>query len=307
MSTTRKKSNQLKTSEDEVEYVRGGLEHYSTEGEHTQYWMDTGEPRLHSVLGSEAKGIPYGKIFEIFGPESQGKTTLALDLLASAQVEGAECAWIDLESSWDPDYAASRGVDTEKVRLFQPYIGTFGKSKEQRLITAEELLEEVEAWMELKHRKNPDGKIFAGLDSLAALLTEVEASGGIADQNMRTNFALPTFLSKLLRRWVAYMRVYNVMLILINQVRTKPNVYGDPEDSPGGKALRLYCHIRVKIRRSAGGQVKKNGKQIGIKGVITNIKNKAGGGSIEKLKIGYKIYFDGSAKFIEAEEVKEDV
>lgn len=317
------------TAQQERDMIRNKVGHYAADEPPIRYWMDTGEEELHAVLGSRKKGIPYGKLIEIFGNESNGKSVLAIDLGAQGQSEGAEVAVIDFESSWDPDWARVRGLDPDKVVLFEPYIGKFKRKKKkvleklnqkdeddeegeegggkERLSTAEELCEEFERWVEYKHRQNPKGKIVAIFDSVAAMLVDVEAAGGITDQNMRTNYGLPAFLSKILRRWIAMARNNNALLIFVNQVRTKPTMFGNPEQSVGGKALRFYCHIRAEVRRSGskGGVMKKNGKQIGIKGIIYNVKNKSGGGSIEREQCGFKFFWSGHSKFVKPSEIKE--
>ena len=122
---------------------------------------------------------------------------------------------------------------------------------------------------------------------------------------MRTQMALPQFLGKLLRRWTGLFESYNVLGVFINQVRIAPGVaFGNPEYTPGGKALKFYCHIRSIVRRTKGGRLMKSGKIVGLKGIITNLKNKAGG--VEGSRCGYKIYFDGkrSTKWVDAAMLK---
>jgi len=293
------------SAQEEIDMLRGKLYHYSTEASHPiKYWLDTEEPLLHLVMGSPTLGIPYGKIIEVFGNNSQGKTVLVLDLAACAQKDGAVVAWVDLESSWDAKWVTTRGLDPDKVRLFEPYIGTFGKnSKQQRLIAAEQLFEEVERWLAYKHKQDPKQKIFVAFDSVAGILTDVEAMGGITDQNMRTNMALPSFLSKLLRRWVALARTYNAMMIFINQLRTGPVMFGNPDKTPGGKAMGFYCAVRVEVKRKKGGFITKGTKRLGIKGIIYNVKNKAGEGSQERETVGFKFFWDGRTKFIPATDI----
>lgn len=294
------------TAQEEVALVRKKLGHYSTESDNPiNHWLDTEEPLLHLVMGSPTKGLPYGKIYEVYGNNSQGKTILALDLAACAQADGATVAWVDLESSWDRKWARTRGLKTKKVALFETYIGKFGKSKQQRLAAAEEVFEEVETWMAMKHKQNPSGKIFVAFDSVAGILVDTEASAGITDQNMRTNMALSVFLSKLLRRWVALARTYKVMMVFINQVRTSPVMFGNPEKPTGGKALGFYSAVRVEVKRKGGGLIKKSGKTLGIKGVIRNIKNKSGEGCIEREVVGFRFFKDGRTTFMPADEANE--
>lgn len=288
--------------EAEIALIRKKLKHFTTEKQ-VKYWLDTGSPLLNSVLGSEEKGLPYGKMFELSGFESQGKTALMLKLAGMAQRDGAAVAWVDLENSWDEDWARTLGLATDEVYLFKPQIGTFGKETEERQHTAEELLTEVEEWVKRRGNDNPDGRIFVCVDSVAAMLTEEEAAAGIQEQNMRTKVSLATFLSQLLRRWVAFVANYNVMLMFVNQLRVAPGQWGNPEYTPGGNAIRLYASVRVRMRRKAK-RILKGGHDIGIKGTMSNWKNKAGGGSREGLRTGYKLYFNGKIKYVEADEIK---
>jgi recombination protein RecA len=222
-----------------------------------------------------------------------------------SQKDGAPTALIDLEHSWDPAWAKDLGVDPGKVSVFQPEIGTFGTEKQERMTTAEELFTEAQEWMIRAHKRNPDGRMFMGVDSVAAILTEEESAAGIQDQNMRTKVSLAAFLSQLLRRWVAIAANYNVMMPFVNQLRTAPGAWGDPSYTPGGNAIRFYSSVRVRMYRK-GKKLLKGGKSVGIRGVLSNWKNKAGGGSREGLKVGYKLYYDGRVKYVSAEEIKSE-
>lgn len=298
--------------------IRTKLKHYSTEWT-PEHFLDTGFPELNAVLGHRDKGIPYGKMVEIAGLQSHGKTALVLDLATLAQVDGAQVVWLDLENSWEDEWAAKRGLDPTKIFVLNPYVGKFRKKKkkgddsinedsgstklELRLSTAQELCEEVEAVLMDLHEKDPDTKIFLGVDSVTAFLTEEEAAAGLTDQNMRTAMSLPIFLGKLLRRWVGLAQSYNVLMFFINQIRLAPIAFGNPERTTGGSALKFYCHVRASMRRAKkGGKMLRQGHQIGIKGTLTNTKNKAGG--VEGDKCGYKIYFGKPSKFLAASEVE---
>lgn len=291
---------------EEIEAIRRKLKHLTFEAV-VKAWLTTGNKRLNAVLGSEEFGLAYGKMVELFGPESQGKTMIALLLAALAQADGAKVAWVDLENSFDEDWVRAQGLDPELVYLFRPQLGYFEgnkdldddekeekrKKKRPRLQTAEELFEEVEEWMATMHQKDPEGKLFVVTDSVAAALVDAEAQGGLADQNMFTNTALSRFLSKMLRRWVALAQTYNAMMIFINQVRTSPNQkFGNPENTPGGKALKFYCAVRVRVRRGKHkGRLLQGRKVIGLSGVLTNVKNKAGGKSLEGEMVGFETRF----------------
>lgn len=286
----------------ELSIIRKKLKHFTTEKQ-VKYWLDTGSPLLNSVFGSEDSGIPYGKMFELSGFESQGKTAFMLKMAGLAQKDGAKVAWVDLESSWDPEWATALGLNPEEVYLFRPEIGTFGGEKEERQHTVEELLAELEMWIRRRGKENPDGRLFVCIDSIAAMLTEEEAAVGIQEQNMRTKISLASFLSQLLRRWVAMVANYNMMLMFINQLRVAPGQWGNPEYTPGGNAVRLYAAVRVRMRRKSK-KILKGGNAIGIKGTMVNWKNKAGGGSREGLRTGYKLYYNGKIKYVDAEDVK---
>jgi recombination protein RecA len=275
-----------------------------------RFWLDTGSRRLNAVLGSEEKGLPYGKMFEFVGLDSHGKTLLALMLGGLAQAEDAFVFLVDFEGSHDEMWAERQGIDLEKLTVFQPEIVVEGKT--ERLQTAEEVCEEVEAWMRMLHQENPNAKFYGIVDSVATMVTDTEADGGITGQNMRTNSSLSMFLSKLLRRWAGLCRTHNAIIVFINQIRTKPGVmFGDPEYSPGGRALKHAASVRVRVQRVKGGMLKQNGKNVGIMAIITNKKNKAGEGSVEGLKCGFKAMFfkkdvAEAWKFLDAEKLKKE-
>ena len=299
------------TPREEIQAIRSKLKRLTFEAT-VKEWLDTGSPRLNTVLGSAVSGIPFGKIIEMFGEESSGKTMLSLFLAGKAQSVDADVAWIDLENSWDSEWVQNQGVDPEKVYLFQlamiriPNKKT-GKTK-MRLQTAEECLEEAEEWMRRRYRLGR--KMLMVVDSVAAILPDTEAKGGITEQTMQTNFALSRLMGHLLRRWVALAASYGCTIIFINQIRIKPGVvYGDPETTPGGRALKFYSSIRVKVRRAGKGRgrILQNGIVVGLKGIVTNIKNKAGGGSVEGASTGFIMKFNSKTwKFLSAKEAKGD-
>jgi len=277
-----------------------------------QFFLDLG-PDLNKVFGDPDKGLAYGKIVELSGNPSNGKTALCIDLAAAAQQDGAVVVWNDIENSFDQpetptqaNWYSRRGLEchrgnkkvkgTDKFILVQPYIGHFKDEKEARLITGQELLTEVEQLVS-RNFKNGIKKQMLIVDSAAAILTEDEAAGGVDGQNMKTSMSLPKFLSGLMKRWVALMQNYNCIVIFTNQLRHKPMAFGDPSYSPGGNAIPFYAHVRVRMGLTEGGKILKNGHMVGIKGVLSNRKNKAGG--IQHEKTGYKIYYAGNSKFFE--------
>lgn len=322
LNLAQKKESVALSPRDEINAIRKKLRHLTFESV-VKAWLDTGNRRLNAVMGSEELGLAFGKMVELFGPESQGKTMIALLLAALAQANGAKVAWVDLENSFDDDWVKAQGLDPELVYLFQPQLGYFGggsdddddedakkkkRKKRPRLQTAEELFEEVEEWMAATHQAAPDGRLLVVVDSIAAALVDVEAQGGITDQNMFTNTALSRFLSKLLRRWVALASSYNAMMIFINQVRTSPNQrFGNPENTPGGRALKFYCSVRVRVRRGKHqGRLLQGRKVIGLSGILTNVKNKAGGKSLEGATAGFETRFGKQSwRFPSIQELKQ--
>lgn len=274
-------------------------------------WLDTGNIGLNAIFGHSHQGIAIGKMIEISGQPSSGKTALAMDLAAVAQTHDYYVIWIDFEQSFDvPEseedkttWAARRGLrcwdGCEDFSLVMPIIATVEGEKTPRLTTAQEVLEEAELTLvEVRKRKR---RALVVLDSVTAMLTEGEAEGGLYG-NMKTDLALSKFMSKLCRRWVSMLPQLNASAVMINQLRHDPKAYGDPWYSPGGNALPFYAHVRARMRRSAGGRIMEGGEMVGVKGILQNLKNKAGG--TERREIGYKIFFGGDSKFFPAKLLK---
>jgi len=269
-------------------------------------WLDTGSKILNAVMGSEEKGIAYGKMIEISGPESHGKSLLSALLTGLAEADGAECCWVDLENSLDRRWVKGQGISWDRLYRAYPKLVQESKKSKPRLQTAEEICTEVEMWMERRHAKGVK-KMFIVVDSVIAFLVEEESEAGNLDQNMRTKISLAAFLSRLLRRWCALSQVYNATIIFINQLRMNPGQrFGNPEQTSGGKALKFYCSIRVAVRRVKGGRLLQKGKMVGLRGIITNNKNKAGGGSEEGMKAGFKVRFPSDWGFLSAAKLKKD-
>ncbi len=277
---------------------------YSTFEPQHRYWLDTGSPELNAVLGSEEKGIPYGKQYEISGAEHGGKTALALVLGGMAQREGAIMGRIDLEDSRDPVWDQKLGVDTSQVINIYPKLVNVkpkkdkGSKKEEKqdltipvLQSAEMLFTEAEVAMARVAAKGYD-KQFWFLDSIANIQTEMAIEAGNTDWNMRVGFDRALVLSRVLPRWAGLAANYNASIFLLNQLRIKGGVvFGDPFDSPGGKALRHNCAIRARVRRCKNGEIKRGNRVVGLVSVIKNIKNKAGGGSVQSMECGMRIYW----------------
>ncbi len=286
-----------------LDLIRKKLGHYVGE-KPIELWLDTGHPELHQVLGSPKRGVPYGKFLEISGNESQGKTYLLLELAKSAQRDGALVIWLDFENSFDPRWARRRGLNTDNIVVIQPYLKKL-KSGENEMAGCETMCKEAIAV--IKAAAKQYDRFFVGVDSVAAMVTEREIDAGETEQNMATNTELSRFLSKTLKRWVGVALANNVMFAFINQIRTKPGVmFGNPEYTTGGKSMPFYCSIRVKMLRGENkGRMLTAGVQYGIKGFITNFKNKVGHGGMEHTKIGFKFFFDKRAPEFFSVKVKE--
>ena len=211
--------------------------------------ISTGSLGLDLALG--VGGMPRGRIIEIYGPESSGKTTLALHVIASAQKAGGEAAFIDAEHALDPVYAKALGVDTDNLLVSQPDYG------EQALEIAEMLVR--------------SGAIdVVVVDSVAALVPRAEIEGDMGDPHMAVQARL---MSQALRKLAGVISKTNTILIFINQLRSKVGVvYGNPEVTTGGAALKYYSTVRIDIRRAE--QIKNGLDLIGAHTKVTVVKNK---------------------------------
>ncbi len=272
----------------------------------THYWLDSGSPELNGTLGSTDRGIPYGKIVEISGKAHGGKTALTLILAGLAQQEGAAVIYLDAENSADAKWCTRLGMDVgedfNNIYLIQPKLVSdkvAPKAEDWRLQSAEELFDEAEKAMASLHNQGFE-KIFVLVDSIANLVTARVIEAGTSGQNMRTNSDKSMFLSTVLPKWAGLAASYNALVFLINQIRTKPGVaYGDPTYTPGGNSLEHNCAVRVAVRRASNGKLRSGKEVIGIVGIMTNKKNKAGEGSMQDKECGYKIRWDKTPAMIE--------
>ena len=209
----------------------------------------TGSLSLDIALG--AGGYPKGRIIEIYGPESSGKTTFALHAIAEVQKNGGRAAFIDAEHSLDPVYASNLGVDINELLLSQPDTG------EQALEICDALV------------KSEAVSIIV-IDSVAALVPQAEIDGEMGDSHVGLQARL---MSQALRKLSGSINKTNTIVIFINQLREKVGVmFGNPETTPGGKALKYYASVRLDIRR--GEQIKSGTDVIGNKTTIKVVKNK---------------------------------
>ncbi len=211
--------------------------------------IPTGSIGLDAALG--IGGLPRGRIIEIFGPESSGKTTLALHAVAESQKEGGVCAYIDAEHAMDPDYAKKLGVNIENLLISQPDTG------EQALEITESLVR--------------SGKIdIIVIDSVAALTPKDEIEGDMGASHMGKQARL---MSQALRKLTAIVAKSKTVVIFINQIRMQIGVmFGNPETTPGGKALKFYTSVRLDIRRIAS--IKKGEEVMGSRTRVKVVKNK---------------------------------
>lgn len=211
--------------------------------------IPTGSLGLDIALG--IGGLPRGRIVEIYGPESSGKTTLALHVIAEAQKRGGVCAYIDAEHALDPDYSAKLGVNTQNLLLSQPDYG------EQALEIAEQLI-----------RSNSIDVIV--IDSVAALTPKDEIEGDVGEYHVGKQARL---MSQALRKMTAIVAKSKAVVIFINQIRMQIGVmFGNPETTPGGKALKFYSSVRIDVRRIA--QIKKGEEVVGGRVRAKVVKNK---------------------------------
>lgn len=211
--------------------------------------IPTGSLSLNLALG--VGGIPKGRIIEIYGPESSGKTTLALHVIAEAQKRGGLAAFVDAEHALDPEYAKKIGVQVGDLLISQPDNG-------------EQALEIVESLV----RSNACDIIV--VDSVAALTPRAEIEGEMGDQHMGLQARL---MSQALRKLNAIAAKSNTAVIFINQLRMKIGVFfGNPETQPGGMALKFYSSVRLDVRRNA--QIKKGDDVVGNRVVVKVVKNK---------------------------------
>lgn len=211
--------------------------------------IPTGSMGLDLALG--IGGVPRGRIVELYGPESSGKTTVALHIIAEAQKQGGEVAFVDVEHALDPKYAAAVGVDVDNLLVSQPNSG-------------EEALEIMEALVR-------SGAIdVVVLDSVAALTTKAEIDGNMGDSNVGQ---LARLMSQAMRKLTPLLSKTNCVAVFINQIREKIGVmYGNPETTPGGRALKFYSSVIIDVRK---GEPIKNGTElIGSRTKIKVKKNK---------------------------------
>src|SRR6185437_10915488 len=211
--------------------------------------ISSGSVAIDNALG--VGGFPRGRVIEIFGPESSGKTTLALHVIAEAQRAGGAAAFVDAEHALDPTYARNIGVDIDSLIVSQPDYGEQAREITQALLASHTLDVVV-------------------VDSVAALTPKAEVGGEMADSHMGLQTRM---MSQALRKLTTVVARSNACLIFINQVREKIGVmFGNPETTTGGRALKFYSSVRIEIRRI--GAIKDGDQVIGNRTKIKVVKNK---------------------------------
>lgn len=246
------KESLLKVTTDQIEskFGKGSIMKYGQGGKDLSVGViPTGALALDAALG--IGGVPRGRIIEIFGPESSGKTTLALQIIAQAQALGGVVAFIDAEHALDPIYAARLGVDVDEVLISQPDYG------EQALEICDMLVR--------------SGAIdCVVVDSVAALVPRAEIEGEIGDTTVGLQARL---MSQALRKLAGSLAKSNTTCIFINQLREKIGVmFGNPETTTGGRALKFFSSVRLDIRRIES--LKQNGDVVGNRVRVKVVKNK---------------------------------
>ncbi len=248
-ASDKKKALQTALAQIEKNFGKGTVMRLGDKPEMNVDAIPTGSLALDAALG--IGGVPKGRIIEIYGPESSGKTTLALHILAEAQKMGGEVAFVDAEHALDPVYAAALGVDTDNMLVSQPDTG-------------EQALEITDALVR-------SGAVDAVVvDSVAALVPKQEIEGEMGDTFVGLQARL---MSQALRKLAGTIAKTNCVVIFINQLRMKIGVmYGNPETTTGGNALKFYSSVRLDVRRTES--IKDGGNVIGNKTRVKVVKNK---------------------------------
>ncbi len=249
MDANKEKALQAALAQIERQFGKGSIMKMGEEAREAIPAISTGSLGLDVALG--IGGLPKGRIVEIYGPESSGKTTLTLSVIAEAQKAGATCAFIDAEHALDPGYAEKLGVNIDEMLVSQPDTG------EQALEITDMLV-----------RSGSVDVIV--IDSVAALTPKAEIEGDIGDSHMGLAARM---MSQAMRKMAGNIKNANCLVIFINQIRMKIGVmFGSPETTTGGNALKFYASVRLDIRRT--GAVKDGDEMIGNETRVKVVKNK---------------------------------
>ena len=249
MDENKKKALNAALSQIEKQFGKGSVMRMGDVGVHDIEVIPTGSLGLDIALG--CGGLPRGRVVEIYGPESSGKTTLTLSVIAQAQKLGGVCAFIDAEHALDPQYAEKIGVDLQDLLVSQPDTG------EQALEITDMLVR--------------SGSVdVVVIDSVAALTPKAEIEGEMGDSHVGLQARL---MSQALRKLTANIKRSNTLVIFINQIRMKIGVmFGSPETTTGGNALKFYASVRLDIRRT--GAIKNGDEVTGNETRVKVVKNK---------------------------------
>ena len=249
ISEERKKALDIAMAQIEKNFGKGAVMKLGEVGDVSIDTIPSGALSLDIALG--IGGFPRGRIIEIFGPESSGKTTVALHAIAEAQKLGGIAAFIDAEHALDPVYARNLGVDVDNLIVAQPDTG------EQALEIAEQLVR--------------SGAVdIITIDSVAALVPKAEIDGEMGDSHVGLQARL---MSQALRKLTGVLNKSNTVAIFINQLREKVGVmFGNPETTPGGRALKFYASVRLDVRKQEA--IKVNGEVMGTRTKVKVVKNK---------------------------------
>ena len=251
MTPNNEKLKALKLTMDKIDkdFGKGSVMMMNERGVKEIEFISTGSIGLDVALG--IGGLPRGRVVEIYGPESSGKTTIATHVIAEAQKKGGMCAFIDAEHAFDSAYAQKLGVDVDNLLISQPDYGEQALEIADRLILSGALDVVV-------------------IDSVAALVPKSELEGEMGDSKMGLHARL---MSQALRKLTATISKTNTICIFINQLREKIGVvFGNPEVTTGGNALKFYCSVRLDIRRTA--QIKDGDEAVGNRVKVKVVKNK---------------------------------
>jgi len=248
-SVKREKALDMALAQIERQFGEGAVMKMGERGQMKVEAVSSGSLAIDVALG--IGGLPRGRVVEIYGPEASGKSTLAMHVVAEAQRTGGTCAYIDAEHAMDPDYARNIGVDVDELLISQPDTG------EQALEITDMLIR--------------SGAIdVVVIDSVAALTPRAEIEGEMGDTHVGLQARL---MSQALRKLTANLSKTKTIVIFINQLREKIGVmYGSPETTPGGRALKFYASIRIDIRRIEA--IKSDGEVTGSRTRIKVVKNK---------------------------------
>ena len=249
ISEERKKALDIAMAQIEKNFGKGSVMKLGEAGNVSVESIPTGALSLDIALG--IGGFPRGRIIEVFGPESSGKTTVALHAIAEAQKQGGIAAFIDAEHALDPVYAKKLGVDIDNLIVAQPDTG------EQALEIAEQLIR--------------SGAVdIITIDSVAALVPKAEIDGEMGDTHVGLQARL---MSQALRKLTGVLNKSKTVAIFINQLREKVGImFGNPETTPGGRALKFYSSVRLDVRKQEA--IKVNGEVVGSRTKVKVVKNK---------------------------------